>query len=291
MGEPLIQALTALLNQCLKTEYYPKRFRAARTIVLRKPGKPDYADPGAWRPIALLSTIGKIFESIMAQRLSGLAEQHKLLPDTQMGNRKNRSTEIALELLVEQIHTIWGSKKHVATVLSLDISGAFDTVNHIRLLDNLQKKQIPLWFVRTIRSFLTERSTTIVVDGEESASRQLPAGVPQGSPLSPILFLFYNGPLLEALNLPELRLSAIGFANDINLLTYGKSTAENCNALETTHDRCLTWASTHGMRFAPKKYTLTHFTRRKRVRSKSLRTTTGCYRSPVASSKDLRYTA
>ena len=61
-----------------------------------------------------------------------------------MGNRKNRSTEAALELLVEQIHTVWGSKKHVALVLSLDILGAFDTVNYVQLLDNLRKKQVPL---------------------------------------------------------------------------------------------------------------------------------------------------
>ena len=133
-----------LLNRCWAAEYYPKQFRTARTIVLRKPDKQDYSDPGAWRLIALLSTLGKVFESVMAQRLSNLAEQHNLLLDTQIGNWKNRSTEAALKLIVEQIHTIWGSKKHVASVLSLDISGAFDTVNHVRLLDNLRKKQVPL---------------------------------------------------------------------------------------------------------------------------------------------------
>ena len=150
----------------------------------------------------------------------------------------------------------------MASVLSLDISGAFDTVNHMRLLDNLRKKQVPLWFVRTIWSFLTDRETTIVVDGEETAPHQLLAGIPQGSPLSPILFLFYNAPLLKALNQLSPQLSAIGFADDINLLIYSKSTAENCTALESAHEQCLEWASTHGMRFAPQKYKLTHFTRR-----------------------------
>ena len=66
MGDPLVQALTALLNRCWAAEYFPKRFRAARTIVLRKPSKPDYSDLGAWRPIALLSTLGKVMESVMA---------------------------------------------------------------------------------------------------------------------------------------------------------------------------------------------------------------------------------
>lgn len=144
MGNPLVQALTALLNQCWKAEYYPKLFRAARAIVLRKHTKPDYTDPGAWRPIALLSTLGKVLESVMACRLSELAEQHQLLPGTQIGNRKNKSTEAALEPLIEQIHTIWSSKRHVASVLSLDMTSAYDRVNHLQFLDHLQKKRVPL---------------------------------------------------------------------------------------------------------------------------------------------------
>ena len=67
MGEPLVQALTALLNQCWAAEYFPKRFQAACTIVLCKPDKPDYLDPGAWCLIALLNTLGKVIESVMAQ--------------------------------------------------------------------------------------------------------------------------------------------------------------------------------------------------------------------------------
>jgi retron-type reverse transcriptase len=88
-----------------------------------------------------------------------------------MGNRRNRSIETALEMLVEQIHTVWNARNQVASVLSLDIAGAFDTVNHLRLLDNLWKKKVPLWFVRTVRSFLTGRTTTLVVDNEETDSR------------------------------------------------------------------------------------------------------------------------
>ena len=73
----------------------------------------------------------------MAHRLGALAEQEGLLPDTQMGNWRNRSTDTALDLLLEQIYTVWHKKDYVASVLSLDIAGAFDTVNHTQLLDNL----------------------------------------------------------------------------------------------------------------------------------------------------------
>jgi hypothetical protein len=91
-----------------------------------------------------LSTIGKLIETLLAHRLGALAEREGLLLDTQMGNWRNRSTDTALDLLLEQIHTVWHEKDHVALVLSLDIAGAFDTVNHVRLLDNLQAKRVPL---------------------------------------------------------------------------------------------------------------------------------------------------
>jgi len=265
MGEPLIRALQVLTNAVFQTQHFPKRFRAARTIVLRKPSKPDYSEPGAWRPIALLSTIGKVIETLAARRLSDLAERENLLPDSQMGNRRNRSVETALDLLVSQIYTIWKEDNQVASVLSLDITGAFDTVNHLRLLDNLKKKRVPMWFVRTVQSFLEGRTTTLVVDGEETAPHQLNAGVPQGSPLSPILFLFYNATLLEAAYQPDLPVIPLGFADDVNLLTYNKLTTVNLANLETTYEKCLEWADSHGMKFAPNKFTLAHFTRRRGI--------------------------
>ena len=139
MGQALVAMLTKLINACFKLSYFPKQFRHARTIVLRKPGRPNYSDPGAWRPIALLNTRRKILGTALARKVTDLAVSHGLLPNSQMGNCKQRSTETALELLLEQIHTIWGLKK-AASVLSLDIAGAFDTVNHTRLFDNLHIK-------------------------------------------------------------------------------------------------------------------------------------------------------
>ena len=85
-------------------------------------------------------------------------------------------------------------------------------------------------------------------------------GVLQGSPLSPILFLYYNASLLELCNQPKRGLSGIGFADDINLLIYSPSTEANCRKLKRVHKELLTWARHHGMKFAPKKYELIHFT-------------------------------
>lgn len=80
MGKSLVEVLTKLINACLKYSYFPQQFRHARTIVLRKPGKPNYSDPGAWRPIALLSTLRKILETVLTKKITDMAERNALLP-------------------------------------------------------------------------------------------------------------------------------------------------------------------------------------------------------------------
>jgi hypothetical protein len=178
-----------------------------------------------------------------------------------MGACTARSTETALELLTEQVYIVWKSPKHVATLLSLDLSGAFDTVHSVRMLDILRKKGYPGWLVRWVRAFLSNRTTTLVIQGKESLPFPVPNGVPQGSTLSPILFILYASELLDICNQPRARVSAVGFADDTNILTYGTSTEANCRTLERVHAQCLEWADRHGMRFSPSKYELTHFTR------------------------------
>jgi len=156
-----------------------------------------------------------------------------------MGARPGRSTETALELLIAQVKTAWGSGKFVVSLLSLDISGAFDTVNSIRLLNILRKKGLPGWVVHWIRAFITNRRTTLVIQGSETEAFSVPAEVPQGSPLSPILFLFYNSELLDICQRPKKGLSAVGFADDINILVYSRSTESNCQILEAGYAKCL----------------------------------------------------
>ncbi|EDN09668.1 predicted protein [Histoplasma mississippiense (nom. inval.)] len=93
LGRTFVEAITALTNACWHWETYPDTFKEAKTVALRKPGKADYQTAGAWRPIALLDTIGKIVEAATAKRLRKIAEDHNLLPSQQMGARRGRSTK------------------------------------------------------------------------------------------------------------------------------------------------------------------------------------------------------
>ena len=79
--------------------------------------------------------------------------------------------------------------------------------------------------------------------------------------MSPILFLFFNAPLIERCAKAKLKLQVEEFVDDIHLLTYEKSTEANYETLRKAHEICLQWAGTHGATFAPKKYELIHLTR------------------------------
>ena len=130
-GDPLIEAIRRIAATSLAIGYYPRAFKKARVIVLRKPGKTvsQLRTAGGWRPISLLSCIGKVVESVMTAKMSRLAEKAGILPPEQMGNREKRSTELAARFVVETVRSAW-SMNLTSSLLQLDLKGAFDRVHH-----------------------------------------------------------------------------------------------------------------------------------------------------------------
>jgi len=261
----ILPILHLMFNASWSLGYFPQHFRQSTTIVLRKPGKDDYTQPKSYRPIALLNTTGKALESVIGTRLMYLADKYDLLPETHIGGRKMMSTEHAVHLILERIHTAWKQKK-VASLLLLDVSGAFDNVSHPRLLHNLRKRRIDPTTVQWIKSFLENRTTTLALPEFTAEATEIRTGIPQGSPLSPILYLFYNSDLLE--DCANDRVSTTGYIDDVSLLAVGPTVQHNTQALKAAHLKAEQWAQKHGSVFATAKYTLVHLTRKRKVNTK-----------------------
>ena len=106
--------------------------------MLRKPGKPRYDIPKAYRPIVLLNTMWKVLMAIVASHITFITEKHQLLPANHFGGRPGRTMADALHLLMHKIKEAWRSGK-VTAVLFLDIEGAFLNAVLTKLIHNLNK--------------------------------------------------------------------------------------------------------------------------------------------------------
>lgn len=197
-------------------------------------------------------------EAIIANRLAYLADAYQLLPSRHTGGRRLTSTEHAMHLLLQRIYQAWSEGK-VASLLLLDVSGAYDNVSRLRLLHNLRKRGVSEQIISWISSFLSGRSTTLKLQEFTATSAPIQTGIPQGSPVSPILYLFYNADLIEACKTEDTE--AVGYIDDASILAVGPTAQRNCKTLKGIHRKAEEWAVKHGSQFAPAKYELVHFTR------------------------------
>jgi hypothetical protein len=134
-------------------------------MVIPKPNKPDYSNPKAYRPIALLNCLGKVLEKLMATHLSSMSESHNLLQPDQIRGRPQRSVIDAVMALVHDVNMA-KSRNHTSTALFLDVRGAFDNVSSDRLLHTLCHLGCPTPIISWSASFLTSWSTTLSFDGQ-----------------------------------------------------------------------------------------------------------------------------
>jgi hypothetical protein len=103
--------LMNLFRVCVELNYHSRCFKIAHIIILKKFNKKDYFDVKTYRFIILLNTLNKILKSIIIRRINSLTKIHDMFFASQISDRKNRSCETTLKLLIEQIHTIWNMKK------------------------------------------------------------------------------------------------------------------------------------------------------------------------------------
>ncbi len=128
--------------------------------------------------MVLLNTLGKVLETIVTSRITALSEDRSLLLPQHMGACPERSTYTAVDMLIKQSHAAWQADDEVDSLLSLDMTEAYDRVVSVLLICNLRKKCIPQWLVKFISSFLSDRSTSLGFCGFSSSPFLSEQGVP-----------------------------------------------------------------------------------------------------------------
>ena len=207
----LIPFFRRVCNASLTLGFFPSRWREARVLALRKQGKSSYEQARSYRPISLLNHFGKLLEAIVNSRLKKWLESKNLLSPDQAGFRPGRHAQGACWRLVEAITSAFRARDQVQAV-ALDIQAAYDTVWRNGLLHKLRLKKIPLYMIYWIQSFMCPRRCSVQVgDAEVPCSPE--CGLPQGSPLSPTLFLIYIDDLLVELAKAGINVQA--YADDI----------------------------------------------------------------------------
>ncbi|CCU82499.1 endonuclease/reverse transcriptase [Blumeria hordei DH14] len=205
----------------------------SRPIVamIGKPNKLDMISQRSYRPIALLSVLGKGLEILAENRMIWIAFKYKVLARHQFGALLLRSSVDLTTLITHEIETAI-SKGMTATVATLDIKGAFDSA-------------LPV---------------CIRIDGEIGEPRPITCGLPQGSPISLILFMLYVGTLYKL----EGSKRAFGYADDRTVLMMSPTLKEIVEKIKIAINQALAWGGTERITFDPGKSELQHFTRKQR---------------------------
>lgn len=238
--------MTFLLNSCLLTGHYPSQWKTANTIILKKPGKPDYTYPTAHRPIALLSTSSKLLKGAF-DKIQEFVECNDCLPGGHYGGRARRSTTDALLNLTAWTKTQW-SKGKVMGALFVDVKAAFPTVDPRRLTHTLEMPSCCKSVTRLVANFLSQRRTTFQLGDFISEPKNLTIGLPQGPPLSVILYILYNSSLLLQAE-GSASTIAMGFINNVAFLTARRTYKEVQASLQALADKELKWGKIHGTAF------------------------------------------
>ena len=265
-----------LISKSIKAGYHPNAYHRSISPALQKPGKADYSNSRAWRLVHLLSTMGKWIERVIATRLLYYAMKHSLIPSNQFGAMPGKSTTDAALCLTHDIHAA-NNHNLITSLVTFDISGYFDNINHNRLLMILRDKGVPLPICKWVQSFVNRRETRIRIDGFTDRARAVRTGCPQGSPVSGVLANYYSAPLLEMFaredeqdrkeNLITIRghretpITAGLFVDDGSLYIASNDPTANAEKLQGAFSKVVTWAARNGLKIDMNKVDYICFTR------------------------------
>ena len=211
--------LIRFYNKFMNDGIFPNILKLGSITPVYKKGDPQLLEN--YRPVSTLPCFSKIYEKLIYSRLYSFLVSKNILYANQYGFRKKHSTSNAINHSVDQITAGLESKNHVIGIF-VDLSKAFDTICHSKLLTKLENYGIRGPSLSLISNFISPRKQIVNLNGTKSNERQVLYGVPQGSVLGPLLFLLYINDIVNSCSLGHLVL----FADDTTIFVTAKTENE-----------------------------------------------------------------
>ena len=211
--------LEKLYNKCMHDGFFPDELKVGRISPIYKKDSEEKLEN--YRPVSTLAVFGKIFEKIIYSRMYSYFISQGHINENQFGFRKGHSTSHALNYSISHIEEARRNKKHVLGIF-IDLSKAFDTIDHSTLIHKLRNYGVRGNALDLISSYLTDRKQFTHVLGEDSDKLTIRYGVPQGSVLGPLLFLIYINDICNTSKMCKFVL----FADDTNIFVMADSKAD-----------------------------------------------------------------
>lgn len=242
--------LASLFNSAMRLATFPLTWKHAIIVPIHKPGKQTNS-PTSYRPISLLPTLSKLYERILLNRIKPYLH---IIPKHQFGFKTQHSTYHQIQRISEIIVKGFENKQYTTAVF-LDLTQAFDKVWHQGLEIKLKALNLPIYLLKTITSFITDRTFQVRIDTDLSPHHNIKSGVPQGSVLGPTLFNIYCH---DIPNPPNSQLAM--FADDTTILTQDNALDLSIEKLQSSLNEITSWFKKWKLNLNPTKSVAKIFT-------------------------------
>ena len=236
----IVSSITYICNLSLKTATFPVKWKEAKVTPLHKGGSRH--ECSNYRPISVLPILSKNLEKHVFTHMYAFLQKYNLLTDSQFGFRKQNSCQTALITLTEKMYKAINEGKYFG-MTQLDLSKAFDLVNHTILIQKLKLYRCNVESMQWFTSYLELRSQKVCIQKSLSKSINIISGVPQGSILGPLFFILYiNGIPLFLSNTEE-----VIYADDLTLTTMCNDVKDVKSNLRIDTGKSFDWCKQNDM--------------------------------------------